>query len=277
MSISGSPPRRRGRALRNTAIGVLVLAALGGGGLVYGIQQAKGPIGAVQAYCADLKAQSYDTAYGLLSTGYQSRVNETDYIADAKLHDQIDGDVTTCGQPHNSNSAFTWNLGESPQSLDTQIKRENSSGPKDSTGSISLVKQGDTWKIDVVADSLQGTDLRPYHLSQTFCADFLAGNYAAAYQLFSAKGQQNYGSEQQFETAFRGTFTNGLALAQCQPDLTTYTVVSPSAQINAKLSVSETTSAGTDTFPLPGGATLRFVLENGAWKVDSLNLNISNA
>ena len=77
--------------------------------------------------------------------------------------------------------------------------------------------------------------------------------------MFSANGQQNYGSEQQFETAFKGTFSNGLSLAQCQPDITTYTVTGTAAQINLKLSVSETTSPGTDTFPLPGGATLKFV------------------
>ncbi len=275
MSTPDSHPRRgRGRALRNTAVGVLAIAVLSAGGLVYGVKQAQGPISAVQAYCADLKTQNYDAAYGLLSTGYQSQVTETDYVADAKLHDQIDGKISDCGQPHKGN--FTWNLGESPQSLDTQIKRETSAGAHEGTGSVSLVKQGGNWKIDAVADSLQGTDLRPYRLSQTFCTDFLAGNYAAAYQLFSANGQQNYGNEQQFETAFKGAFTNGLALAQCQPDITTYSVASPAAQINAKLSVSETTSAGTDTFPLPGGATLKFVLESGAWKVDSLNLNISN-
>ena len=267
-----APKRRRGRALGITATVVLVLAAVGGGGFVYGTAQAQGPINAAKAYCADLKSQNYAAAYGLLSTAYQSQITQADYVADARLHDQVDGKVSDCGQPHSG--TFTWNLGESPQSLQVEITRQTLKSQL--VGAVKLVKQGDNWKVDAIADSLKGTDFGAYHVAQAFCTDFLAANYAAAYQLFSANGQQNYGSEQQFETAFKGTFSNGISLAQCEPDITSYTVTAPSAQINLKLSVTVTTSVSTTTFPLPDGATLKFVLQSGTWKVDTLNLNIAN-
>lgn len=267
--------RRRGRALGIAAASVLALAAVGGGGLVYGISQAQGPIDTAKAYCADLKAQKYDDAYALLSSGYQARESKTDFETDSQLHDQIDGKVVDCGQPNNGN--FTWSLGNtSTQALDTQIKRENNSSTA-GTGKITLVKQGDSWKVDSLADSLQGTDLGGYKVSKSFCADFVAKDYAGAYGLLSAKGQQNYGSEAQFESAFSGTFTNGLSLTQCDPDITTYKVTSPSAQITAKLSLTFTTSAGTSNIPLPNGATLRLAQNNGIWQVDELDLNIPNA
>ncbi len=275
MSASNTYPqtkgRRRGRALGIAAAGVLVVAAAGAGGLAYGVAQAQGPINAAKAYCTDLKTQNYTAAYSLLSSGYQSQVTRSDYLGDAALHDQLDGKVVDCGQPHSG--TFTWNLETSgAQSLDVKITRT-----KQADGTISLVKQGDSWKVDAIADALQGTDLGGYKLAQTFCTDFLAGNYAAAYQLFSAKGQQNYGSEQQFAAAFQGAFSNGVSLAQCAPDLTTYTVTSPSAQVTLKLAISEATSLGTTTFPLPNGATLKLVKVSGTWKVDELNLNVPNA
>jgi hypothetical protein len=262
--------RRLGRGLAVATISLLALAALGGGVLIYGINQAQGPINAAKAFCNDLKTQSYAAAYALLSSGYQSRVSKDQFITEAKLHDQIDKPIADCGQPNTG--VFTFSLGTSnTQRLNVLITRESSKV----NGSISLVKQGNDWKVDSIDAALLGTDLGALQVAQAFCTDFLAGDYASAYGLFSAKAQQNYGSEQQFESTFKNGFSGPLKLTACAPDITKYSVNSPSAQVPLKAAVTLTTSAGADTIPIPG--TLKCILVSGTWKIDELDLNVPSA
>jgi hypothetical protein len=268
------PVKRRhlGRGLAIGTISLLALAAIGGGVLAYGINQAQGPINAVKAFCNDLKSQSYDAAYALLSNSYQTRLPKTQFLTEAALHDQIDGKVNTCGQPNQG--VFTFSLGNvNAERLDDSFTRES----KSFAGSISLVKQGSDWKVDSIDSALQGTDLGALQVAQVFCADFVAANYASAYGLLSPKAQQNYGSKQQFVTTFTNAFSGPYKLSDCAPDVTTYRVTSPSAQVTLKADVTVTTSAGSDKIPISPSPALKLVLASGTWQVDELDLSSPGA
>jgi hypothetical protein len=277
MAIYGTPARpvkqrRLGRSLATASVSLLALAAIGGGVLVYGINQAQGPINAAQAFCNDLKSQSYDAAYNLLSSSYQARLPQAQFLTEARLHDQIDGKVNTCGQPNKG--TFTFSLGNTnTERLNDTFTRES----KSFAGAISLVKQGSDWKVDGIDASLQGTDLGAFQVSQAFCADFVAANYASAYGLLSVKAQQNYGSQQQFVTTFTSAFSGPYKLTDCAPDVSTYAVTTPSAQVTLKADVTVTTSAGSDKIPISPSPALKLVLASGTWKVDELDLTIPSA
>src|SRR5258708_38191634 len=86
---------RRGLFLTCGILTVLLLAAAtaGGGLIVKPLLDKAAALDsaarAATAYCADLKAQDYASAYGQLSSGYQASLAQTPFPPSAKRHDQI--------------------------------------------------------------------------------------------------------------------------------------------------------------------------------------------
>lgn len=219
-------------------------------------------IGALQAsgaFCAAMQGQDYESAYGMLDSAQQGLIGQADFVASGKLHDQIDGPVTKCG------------LSKVPTGNTDQLTKLtidlNRSKLGDRTGDITLKFEGAAWKVDATDAALNGTDLRPLVVAQQFCALMTAGKYGDVYGMFSSSFQQGVS-----KSAFVAEFTTfeGYTLAwTCgKPDYSTYTVSGDSASITLPLTLSIPALGANATST--SNSTLKFVQENGGWKLADL-------
>lgn len=257
--------RRSRRGLWIALLILVVLLVVGGGGTTaYANVQAGAVAQATRQFCAALQADDYSTSYSRLASAYQAQTPRDQFIADGKLHDQLDGRVTGCSASDSASGPFgsLSHLGSSSITLDARIRRAVTY-----TGPITLVKQGNDWKIAAVAPSLQGTNLAPLKTAQTFCAAVVVGNYPAAYGLLSAN-QQSQVSERQFAAQFSDTFIGSpMRLAGCELDLTTYFISGSTSKVNARLTITNPqASSGLLT------VALTIVQQDRAWKIDDIHL-----
>lgn len=265
-----SPPRQRGHRSRRRVwftllVVVVVLLMLGGGGIAaYASIRAGAAVQAAQRYCAALLADNYAAAYDTLSSGLQASSPRDQFLAEGKLHDQIDGRVTSCAVSDGASGPLgsISQISSPTLTLDTTLHRAITY-----TGSVTMAKQGSNWKIASISSSLQGSDLAPLKTGQAFCAALVAGNYSTAYGLLSS-GQQRQVSEQQFAGQFSNTFAGSpIRLAGCDLDLATYAAGGTTAHVNALLTV-QNTQASSGLLKV----ALTMVREGGAWKIDKIQL-----
>lgn len=219
-------------------------------------------IGALQAsgaFCAAMQGQDYAGAYGLLDSAQQEQISQADFVASGKLHDTIDGTVTKCA------------LTKVPSGNTDQVAHLtidlNRSKLGDRTGDVTLKFEGSAWKVDATATALNGTNLQPLVVGQQFCALITAGKYGDAYGLFSSNLQQQ-GSKDSFVAVFSTSQGYKLSWSCGKPDYTTYKVTSDSASIVVPLTVNIPALGANATST--SNATVKFVLENDAWKIDDL-------
>src|SRR5690242_12073545 len=217
-------------------------------------------IGALQAsgaFCAAMQGKDYSSAYDLLDSAQQGLVSRDDFVASGKLHDEIDGSITTCALakvPQGNNDQITH--------LTIQLNRSKLGAR---TGDVTLKFEGSAWKLDATDASLNGTDLRPLVLGGTFCTLFAAGNYGDAYGLLSSAAQATI-TKAQFIAGFQ-TINGYTVKWSCgTPDLTTYTVKSDSASVVIPITDTIAALNFKDTLD----TKVEFVLENGVWKIDDL-------
>lgn len=217
-------------------------------------------IGALQAsgaFCAAMQGQDYSAAYDLLDSTQQGLVSRDDFVASGKLHDQIDGSITTCALakvPQGNNDQITH--------LTIQMNRAKLGAR---TGDVTLKFEGSAWKLDATDASLNGTDLRPLVLGGTFCTLFAAGNYGDAYGLLSSAAQATI-TKAQFIAGFQTIDGYTVKWSCGTPDLTTYTVKSDSASVVIPITDTIAALNFKDTLD----TKVEFVLENGVWKIDDL-------
>ncbi len=257
--------RRPRRGIWIALLIVVVLLLIGGGGIIaYANARAGAVAQAAQRYCAALLADDYAAAYNTLTSSLQSQTPRDQFIADGKLHDQIDGRVTQCAASNAASGplAGVSQIANASLTLNTTLRRAVVY-----TGPLTLTQQGNDWKIATVAASLQGTALAPLKTGQAFCAALVAGNYAAAYGLLSS-GQQSQVSQQQFASQFTDTFTGSpIQLAGCDLDLATYFVSGTTAKVNARLTITNPqASSGLLT------VALTIIQQSGSWKIDDIHL-----
>jgi hypothetical protein len=207
------------------------------------------------AFCAAMQGQSYTTAYALLDNAAQAAVTQDAFVQAAQAHDQIDGAITACQLIALGNANTDANA-----SLMVSITRAKL-GQR--MGTMSLDVQAGAWKIATISPELQGTDLGPLQVGLRMCADLLAGNYAAVYDLTSSGFQANV-ARAQVVTYF--TVPSPLKYASCKPDLTTYKVSGDQASYDFEITLVDTSTGQVLGFPF----TLYFVDENGAWKLDGI-------
>ncbi|HEX5546629.1 MAG TPA: hypothetical protein VFX24_04410 [Ktedonobacterales bacterium] len=217
-------------------------------------------IGALQAsgaFCAAMQGQDYSAAYDLLDSTQQGLVSRDDFVASGKLHDSIDGSITTCALakvPQGNNDQLTH--------LTIQLNRSKLGAR---TGDVTLKLEDSAWKLDATDAALNGTDLRPLVLGGTFCTLFAAGKYGDAYGLLSSGAQATI-TKAQFIAGFQ-TINGYTVKWSCgTPDLTTYTVKSDSASVVIPITDAIATLNFKDTLD----TKVEFVLENGVWKIDDL-------
>jgi hypothetical protein len=208
-------------------------------------------------YCQDLQAQKYSDAYGLLSTSAQATVKSADYVQQSQLHDQIDGNVTSCTLAGlgsgNSDTAATITVSVARGKLGNE------------QGTVTLAVDGATWKVAQVAPNVQGSDLGPLLTGNAFCAALAKSDYKTAYGLLSAN-QQSLGSEATFAADM--SLGSTLAYNGCLPDYSTYKVTGSSASYTAGLSIKDIGTGQTVSIDIK----FSLVKENGAWKVEDFQI-----
>ena len=264
-----SPPRqRRDRSRRRVwfvlLVVVVLLALVGGGVVAYASMRAGAAVQAAQRYCAALLADNYAAAYDTLSPSLQAQSPRDQFVADGKLHDQVDGRVTSCAVSDGASGPLgsVSQISSTTLTLDTTLRRSLTY-----TGAVTMAQQGSNWKIASISSPLQGSNLAPLKTAQAFCAALLAGNYSTAYSLLSS-GQQSQVSEQQFAGQFSDTFAgSSIHLAGCELDLATYAAGSTTAHVTALLTV-QNTQASSGLLKV----ALTMVREGGAWKIDDMHL-----
>jgi hypothetical protein len=209
------------------------------------------------AFCAAMQGQDYSAAYDLLDSTQQAAVTRDDFVASGKLHDSIDGSITTCTLakvPQGNNDQTTH--------LTIQMNRSKLGAR---TGDVTLKLEDSAWKLDATDPALNGTDLRPLVVGGAFCTLFAAGNYGDAYGLLSSGAQATI-TKAQFIAGFQ-TINGYTVKWSCgTPDLTTYTVKSDSASIVIPITDAIAALNFKDTLD----TKVEFVLENGVWKIDDL-------
>ena len=258
------PVRKRRHPVLIALLIVLVLLVLGAGGVFAYAQSVRGAItAAAQSFCTDMKAQSYTSAYAVLSSGYQAKVTQQQFFQAGQLHDQIDGKVQGCSATDGAGGlGALLQLGSTTVSFSAQITRN-----KTFSGNMTLVNQSGSWKVDAIDASLQGTDLGPILVANDYCASLASGNIQQAYNDLSPDYQSRLGSEQQYAQTLQGVLTQGVSLTGCTPDLSTYSVTNTTAKLNGALTVQENGISA--NIPI----ALTFVEGNtGAWKIDSVTV-----
>lgn len=272
MPPGGTPPKpTRPRWFVPVLAIALVVVILGVvAGTVYAIGQnaLQAPISTAQAFCDDLKAQKYPDAYSLLSSGYQARVTSADFAAIGQLHDQLDGKVKDCGLAAIQGSGFSLNLNPQSTSINAQITRKQTY-----SGAVSLVKQNGSWKIDALADSLQGSDVGALATGAAFCKALASKDYTTAYGMFTPAYQRQIGSVDKYVNGLKQVFGDGqFQITGCDPNIATYSVTpqGDSAAVSGALNIKVTTDAGAMTVPVP--FKLAFAKISGAWKISDLEV-----
>jgi hypothetical protein len=184
-----APPAQPKRSLRwlwITLAIVLVLGLLLGGGGFFALSNYSAPAAAASKYCGYLKAQNYDSAYGMLSSKLKSAYTSDQYRQASAALDHAEGKVTSCGAGTGS-GAYKYTLFGNTATVQAKITREQLG---DLVGPLDLVNQ-DGWKVDTLSAALLGIDLGALDTLGKFCVALQGQNYAAAYALLgsTATGQ----------------------------------------------------------------------------------------
>lgn len=212
----------------------------------------------MDAYCAALQSQQYDTAYAMLSKGQQAKQKQTDYTQDAQWRDQIDGAISVCQVTGvgTGNDASTANLTLS-------VTRGKSAAHK---GAVALSVEDAVWKIAAAGAEAQGSDLGPARTGSRFCNDLAKPDYADLTKLLSSGFLGGAGVDT-VSSLFSGGY-NGIKWNGCTLDLTGYKVSGTSASFTVTVKLTELASGRTANGPL----LLAFVKEGNNWKLDDFKL-----
>lgn len=136
--------------------GVLLLACLACVGIVYvvGQQVASSPLlgstVVVSTFCAEEESQDYAAAYNQLSANLQGQMTQDQFVSRSEALDTSNGTVSQCSPAPSGDAA----QGSSNVSFDMTIQRDLNGTTSSSTGTITVVNSGGSWKIDTIDSSL---------------------------------------------------------------------------------------------------------------------------
>jgi hypothetical protein len=171
-------PKRSLRWLWITLAIVLVLGLLVGGGGFLAFTNYTAPGVAAGKYCGYLKAQNYDSAYGMLSSKLQAKYTSEQFRQASVALDNAEGKVTGCGAGTGS-GAYKYTLFGNTATIVATTTREKQGLLQ---GALGLVNNGG-WKVDTIASSLLGIDLGALDTLGKFCVALQGQDYTAAYAL----------------------------------------------------------------------------------------------
>jgi len=158
---------------------VIGLLLCGGG--YFAFTNYTAPATAAGNYCGYLKAQNYDSAYGMLSSKLKGQYTSEQFRQASAALDHAEGNVTACGAGTGSN-AYKYTLFSNTATVQAKITREQLG---DLEGPLGLVNQ-DGWKVDSLDASLLGIDLGALDTLGKFCAALQSQNYSGAYALLGS-------------------------------------------------------------------------------------------
>jgi hypothetical protein len=163
----GPPPPRSNRTLwviLSVVGGVLLLVCIGCAALFVIIGRFAGdfvqPAIVVTNFCSELQDQNYTAAYGLFSSDLQTRVSLNQFTTLAEGTGGA-GPITDCTVSGSSGSNVQF--GSNSVTLPFTVTRAGATGAGsggsgvEQRGDITLVKEGNSWKIDAISASLQLT------------------------------------------------------------------------------------------------------------------------
>ena len=205
-------------------------------------------------FCAALRGRDYPTAYALLDPAARGGLSADAYASALRTLDSAEGRVNDCGAA--ALAGYQYAPGQTTASDTLTLTRQRAT----LTGAVGLTFDGATWRITSVAQSLYGAPLASAVVAQSYCAALRAGDYPAAYALYSAtlQGMQvesAYLTAQRLRDMLTGRVTGCSVIALSTPDAQT---------VNALLSVSRATG------PLQGG-DLQLQLDGGVWRISQLD------
>ena len=219
------------------------------------------PARVVQAYCRDLRSENFSAAYGLLSSTYQAQVPLAQFSLINQLQDGVDGKVHACPTATGSGIDFSFGRPQSHVAFLITIERNTSF-----TGHIELNRQQNTWKVNAVEQSLQGSNVAPLLVADTFCRAIIQGNYVTAYHLLSSR-QQSLAPESAFAQQFKSAFGDAIHLESCTIDYGSYHLQASTADVSMTFNLAiSMPAAGSLTTSLV--TVLNFTQESGSWKLD---------
>ena len=239
------------RALLIALVGFLLVASVGAATLApryFAAQRV------AAMYCAALRVHDYPAAYALLDANARGGLSASDYASALRALDSAEGQVNNCGAA--ALAGYQYMPGQATASDTLTLTRQRAT----LTGAVGLTFDGATWRITSVAASVYGAPLAAAAVAQSYCAALRAGDYAAAYALYSAtlQGMQvesEYLTAQRLRDTLTGRVTGCPVIALSTPDAQT---------VNALLSVSRVTG------PLQGGE-LQLQSDGGAWRISQLD------
>lgn len=251
-------PAKRKRSLTWLwiTLGVLVvLIAGGGGGAIYIVGQLAAPAAAATQFCTDLKAQSYDAAYGLLSSSMRAQYSQGQFVQGSQALDQLEGQVTDC-KPQTSGGGYHYSFGANTATVAASIARNKQSSAL--TGSLRLVSEGGAWKVSGIDTALLGVNLGAVQTVTAFCAAAQSKDYATATSLIDSAlkvAQTDWATWDQIGGTISKCALQGLGTGNTD------------SAANVEVSVSRA-SGGNQT------GALGLTLESGAWKVSAVDAGL---
>jgi hypothetical protein len=135
---------------------VLLLSCVACVGLIFwvGSQAANNPTFAstlaVTAFCGNEQQQRYTAAYDEFSTNLQSQMTRDQFVSASQAHDSAGGTVSDC----TASPTGVVQQNDTSASFDVTVTRGTGATAATSDGTITLVKEGGSWKIDNIDPSL---------------------------------------------------------------------------------------------------------------------------
>lgn len=189
-----APPKKRSLTwlwITLAVVAALVVACVGVG--VYALAQLGAPAAAASQFCAELKTQNYDTAYGMLSAKLKAAYSNTQFDHANEALDAAEGKVTACGAGSGSN-AYSYTLGSDHATVVAVVTRATQ-GPLQ--GGVHLVSESGAWKVDAMDTSLLGINLGALQTLGAFCQAEQTQDYTTMFGLLSTS-LQNLEPQAQF-------------------------------------------------------------------------------
>jgi hypothetical protein len=227
------------------------------------------PVNVVNAFCGDLVQKHYTQAYQLLSSPYQAKVSQAQFLQVSDLLDYVSSAVSTCGASHGGAGA---DVGNTIAHVPTSLARLTN--PQISA-TITLVRELNTWRIDN-PEALQDTDVAALAIAANFCTNLTTRNYGEAYRLTSDGYQSDKGNIDHWIRGFTeigGSTGENVVISNCVVDYSSYkhtAVEEASVIITMTFSVrNETTGEEIDAIDSPELFTI--IRQGAGWAVDSID------
>jgi hypothetical protein len=103
----------------------------------------------VTEFCTDMQSQNYGQAYQVLSSNVQSQQTQAQFVKAMQDRDTADGAIQLCTE---SQSDALPTVSGSTATIQIQVARGDSNNVK--TGTLTLVQEGNDWKVDGSDSSL---------------------------------------------------------------------------------------------------------------------------